>query len=419
MGAASGLFLLDPRARAGEGTRSRGRVAVVGGGFGGATAAKYIRAFDPWIEVILVEPKEFYTTCPASNWVLGGLRNLASIKQSYDGLRKHGIRILRDEVVQIESDKREVRLKGGAILTYDRLIVSPGIDFLWDSIEGYGPQASEQLPHAWEAGRQTQILLSQLRAMRDGGTVVITSPPNNYRCPPGPYERASMIAHYLKTYKPRSKLIILDAKTAFSKQELFAAGWRKLYGFEGDDAMIEWVPGPDGEVHAVDVERKIAIAGPLEDKFRADVLNVIPAQKAAGIAQTAGLIDDTGWCPVDFQTWESALQKGVHVIGDSAIQDPMPKSAYAANSQAKVCADAVVALLNERGPGEPSWLNTCYSLVGPEFGISIADVYALRRGGIIVQVPGAGGISPLESDHKLEAVYARSWYRNIVNDTFG
>jgi sulfide dehydrogenase [flavocytochrome c] flavoprotein subunit len=214
-------------------------------------------------------------------------------------------------------------------------------------------------------------------------------------------------------------VLILDAKTAFAKQELFTAGWQALYEFDTDNSLIEWVSGPDGQVNAVDVEKKVAIAGPLEEKYKADVLNVIPPQKAGQIAQSAGLTDHSGWCPVDYTTWESALQRGVHVIGDAAIQDPMPKSAYAASSQAKVCADAVVALLNDRTPGEPSWINTCYSLVGPQYGISIAEVFELNRKGGIQKVPGSGGLSPQDGNHELEAVYARSWYTNIVNDTFG
>jgi sulfide dehydrogenase [flavocytochrome c] flavoprotein chain len=351
--------------------------------------------------------------------VLAGLRSLNSISHHYRDLTRHGVKIIRDTVIVIEPDKREVRLKGGAILSYDRLVVSPGIDFRWKTIEGYSASVVDQLPHAWTAGRQTNILRSQLLAMRDGGTVVITSPPDPYRCPPGPYERASLIAHYLKTHKPKSKVLILDAKTAFAKQELFTAGWQALYEFDTDNSLIEWVSGPDGQVNAVDVEKKVAIAGPLEEKYKADVLNVIPPQKAGQIAQSAGLTDHSGWCPVDYTTWESALQRGVHVIGDAAIQDPMPKSAYAASSQAKVCADAVVALLNDRTPGEPSWINTCYSLVGPQYGISIAEVFELNRKGGIQKVPGSGGLSPQDGNHELEAVYARSWYTNIVNDTFG
>jgi sulfide dehydrogenase [flavocytochrome c] flavoprotein chain len=413
----SGLALLKQRfARA---VYSRGQVVVIGGGFGGATVARYIREFDPWIEVTLVEPNNTYFTCPASNWVLAGLRSLNSISHHYRDLTRHGVKIIRDTVIVIEPDKREVRLKGGAILSYDRLVVSPGIDFRWKTIEGYSASVVDQLPHAWTAGRQTNILRSQLLAMRDGGTVVITSPPDPYRCPPGPYERASLIAHYLKTHKPKSKVLILDAKTAFAKQELFTAGWQALYEFDTDNSLIEWVSGPDGQVNAVDVEKKVAIAGPLEEKYKADVLNVIPPQKAGQIAQSAGLTDHSGWCPVDYTTWESALQRGVHVIGDAAIQDPMPKSAYAASSQAKVCADAVVALLNDRTPGEPSWINTCYSLVGPQYGISIAEVFELNRKGGIQKVPGSGGLSPQDGNHELEAVYARSWYTNIVNDTFG
>ncbi len=414
---ASSLALVSQRA---IGTSaSRGHVVVVGGGFGGATAARYTRLFDPWIQVTLVEPDRTYFTCPASNWVLGGLRSLPSIAQGYKGLAAQGIKVLHDAVTRIEPDERQVRLRSGIILTYDRLIISPGIAFRWNAIEGYSRQTADRLPHAWKAGQQTRTLYRQLRAMRDGGTVIITSPPNPYRCPPGPYERASMIAHYLKGHKPRSKVLILDAKTAFSKQDLFMAGWRELYGFESGNSLIEWVSGPDGQVDAVDARSKSAIAGPLEDKYRADVLNVIPPQKAGSIAETAGLTGPSGWCPVDPATCESQLQRGIHVIGDAAIQDPMPKSAFAANSQAKVCANAVVSLLNERAPGEPYWINTCYSLIGPAYGISVADVYALTERGTIGQVPGAGGLSPEDGNRTLEAAYARSWYINIVDDAFG
>ncbi|MGH8503008.1 MAG: NAD(P)/FAD-dependent oxidoreductase, partial [Gammaproteobacteria bacterium] len=397
---------------------SRGRVVVIGGGFGGATAAKYVRLFDPWIEVTLVEPGRNHVTCPGSNWVLGGFRDLRSITQNYAGLAKHGVKVIHDRATVVEPGERQIRLKGGAILTYDRLIVSPGIDFRWPAIEGYSPQIATALPHAWKAGPQTELLRQQLVAMRDGGTVIITAPRTPYRCPPGPYERASLIAQYLKVHKPKSKVLILDAQTAFTKQDLFIAGWKKLYGFGGDNSLIEWVPGPDGEVGAVDAQSRTAIAGPLEDKYRADVLNVIPPQMAGLIARNAGLTDQSGWCPIDHKTCESALQKGIHVIGDAAIQDPMPKSAYVANSQAKVCADAVVALLNERTPGEPSWINTCYSLVGSEYGISIADVYALNPRGLVEPVAGAGGLSANDGNRALEAAYAKSWYTNIVNDTF-
>ncbi|MBA2410896.1 MAG: FAD-dependent oxidoreductase [Gammaproteobacteria bacterium] len=415
LGAAGLALLAQSRAR---GALTRGRVVVIGGGFGGATAAKYVRLFDPWIEVTLVEPKRSYVTCPASNWVLGGLRDLPSITQTYAGLARHGVRLIHDTATVIEPGERQIRLKGGAILSYDRLIVSPGIDFRWQAIEGYSAQTRMALPHAWRAGRQTRLLREQLVAMRDGGTVIITAPQTPYRCPPGPYERASVIAQYLKANKPKSKVLILDAKTAFTKQELFIAGWEKLYGYGSDDSLIEWVSGPDGQVRAVDARTKTAIAGPLEEKYKGDVLNVIPPQMAGFIARDAGLADQSGWCPIDHKTCESALQRGIHVIGDAAIHDPMPKSAYVANSQAKVCADAVVALLNGRTPGEPSWINTCYSLVGSEYGISIADVYALNARGVVESMPGAGGVSATDANHALEAAYAKSWYTNIVNDTF-
>ncbi len=350
--------------------------------------------------------------------MLGGLRDLPSITQTYAGLARLGVNMIHDTATVIEPGERQIRLKGGAILSYDRLIVSPGIDFRWRAIDGYSAETAHVLPHAWEGGHQTRLLREQLVAMRDGGTVIITAPQTPYRCPPGPYERASLIAQYLKANKPKSKVLILDAKTAFTKQDLFVAGWEQLYGYGGDNSLIEWVSGPDGQVRVVNARTMTATAGPLEEKYKGDVLNVIPPQMAGFIARDAGLADQSGWCPIDHKTCESALQRGVHVIGDAAIQDPMPKSAYVANSQAKVCADAVVALLNGRTPGEPSWINTCYSLVGSEYGISIADVYALNAKGAVESVPGAGGLSADDANHTLEAAYAKSWYTNIVNDTF-
>ncbi len=395
-------------------------VVVIGGGFGGATAAKYIRKFDPAIKVTLVEPNKIYTTCPGSNWVLGGMRDLKSISHDYSGLVKnYGINVLHDWVVSIDADQRTVSLKDGSNLTYDRLIVSPGIDFRWDTIEGYDEKIAESIPHAWQAGSQTNILHKQLLAMPNGGKVVICPPPNPFRCPPGPYERVSMIAHYLKNNKPKSKILIMDAKSKFSKQSLFIAGWEKHYGYGTDNSMIEWLPGPDNGVVSVDAANRV-VTNAFGDKVKADVLNIIPAQKAGSVVANNGLTDDSGWCPVSHMTWESTLLPNVHVIGDAAIGNPLPKSAFAASSEAKVCAAAIVDLLNDREPMTPNWINTCYSLIAPLHGISVAMVYKIDTDGHLMKVKGAGGVTS-KTDRKtlfLEALFAKSWYQSITEDTF-
>jgi len=394
-------------------------VVVVGGGFGGATAAKYIRKLDPSVTVTLIEPNKRYTTCPGSNWVLGGLRDMKSITHDYSKLvNNHGVKVVHDLVTSIDASARKLTLNSGASIKYDRLVVSPGIDFRWETIEGYDAAVAEDIPHAWQAGPQTALLQKQLKAMKDGGTVVIATPPNPFRCPPGPYERASMIAHYLKENKPRSKLLILDAKDKFSKQGLFTQGWKALYGYGTENSLIEWLPqDKGGRVIGVEAGSRTVLTD--FGKHKADVLNVIPAQKAAKLAEIAGLTDDTGWCPVHPGTFESTIHKGIHVIGDASIASPLPKSGYAANSEAKVCAFAVVAMLKGQEPGTPTWVNTCYSLVGPRYGISVAMVYELTAAGKLSKVKGAGGVTPMDGNFRIEAAYTESWYDNIINDVFG
>jgi len=417
-GLATGTGLWIPHSVfAGSGSKGA-HVVVIGGGFGGATAAKYIRKLDPSVAVTLIEVNKRYTTCPGSNWVLGGLRDLKSITHTYDKLvSKHGIKVVHDLVTTIDAKSRKVMLKSGGSIKYDRLVMSPGIDFRWETIEGYDAKVANDIPHAWKAGSQTALMLKQLKAMKDGGTVIIAAPPNPFRCPPGPYERASMIAHYLKANKPKSKLLILDAKDKFSKQGLFTQGWTELYGYGTENSLIEWVPqGKDGKVKRVDAKNRMVYTE--LGKHKADVLNVIPAQKAGNIAHSAGLTNDSGWCPVNHKTFESTIHKGIHVIGDASVASPLPKSGYAANSEAKVCAFAVVAMLKGQEPGTPSWVNTCYSLVGPRYGISVAMVYNLTAEGKVGKVKGSGGVTPNDGKFRKEAAYAESWYDNIVSDIF-
>nr|VFJ44794.1 MAG: sulfide dehydrogenase (flavocytochrome c), flavoprotein subunit [Candidatus Kentron sp. DK] len=395
------------------------KVVVVGGGTGGCTAAKYIRMADPSVEVTLIEPNPKYYSCYLSNEVLSGERQLESLTFGYEGLKKHGVKVVRDQVTDIS--EKAVKTKGGQSFPFDRAIVSPGVDFKWEAIEGYSVEVAEKIPHAWKAGEQTTILRKQLEAMKDGGKVIIVAPPNPFRCPPGPYERASQIAMYLQQHKPKSKVLILDPKDKFSKFGLFTQAWKKLYGYETDNSLIEWMGGADGgKVSAVNAGA-MTVSAELEE-FKGDVINVIPPQKAGKIAFAAGLTEGD-WCPVNKKTFESTLKAGVHVIGDAASATKMPKSAYAANSQAKVAAAAVVDYLNDREPGEGSYLNTCYSIVGKDYGFSVAAVYKLSAdGSTIAGVEGAGGLTPMDASPetlKREVAYAHSWLANITADTFG
>lgn len=401
------------------------KVVIVGGGTGGATAAKYLRKLDPSLDVTLIERNEHYYTCYMSNEVIGGERNIESIKFSYDGLRKHGINVVIDEVTAIDAAAKKVTTKGGEF-SYDKLVVSPGTDMNWNGIEGYTEEVSKDIPHAWKAGEQTTILRSQLEAMPDGGLVVISAPANPFRCPPGPYERASLIAGYLQQHKPKSKVLILDAKAQFSKQGLFMGGWKQLYGYGTDKALIEW-KGKEDEAGVVKVDPATkTVTTAFGDTFKADVLNIIPPQKAGTIAITAGLTNDSGWCPVDPKTFESTIHKDVYVIGDASIATSMPKSGYAANSQAKVCAMAIVTSLQGKEMVEPTYVNTCYSVVGKDYGISVAAVYTLGKNdkgeASIVEVKDAGGVSPAEANaehRKREVAFAHSWFANITHDIFG
>ncbi len=397
------------------------KVVIVGGGTGGATAAKYLKMADERIQVTLIEPNAQYYTCYMSNEVLSGERSLDSIKHGYAGLKKRGVQIVQAAAEVIDPVAKVVRA-GGKDYPFDRCIVAPGIDLLYERIEGYSEAAAAQIPHAWKAGEQTKILRSQLEAMKDGGIVVIAPPPNPFRCPPGPYERASQIAMYLQAHKPKSKVLILDAKQKFSKQGLFIQGWKRLYGYGTDNSLIEWQPGPDAAVVRVDVGTK-TVETDFGDEIQADVLNLIPPQRAGKIAQVSDLTDESGWCPVDKKTFESTKHPGIHVIGDACIATKMPKSGYAANSQAKVAAAAVAALLKGAEPGTPAYVNTCYSIVGKDYGISVAAVYRLSEDGkLIAPVKGAGGLTPMDApDWALarEVQYAHSWYNNIVADIFG
>jgi sulfide dehydrogenase [flavocytochrome c] flavoprotein chain len=394
-----------------------GRVVVVGGGFGGATTAKYLKRADPDLEVVLIEPAERFYTCPFSNLYLGGLRDFETIGHGFDVLRERwGVEVVHDRAEDVDSAARTVRLAGGDEVGYDRLVLSPGIDIRWGALEGYDEAAAERAPHAWKAGPQTQLLKSQIEAMEEGGTFILVAPDNPFRCPPGPYERAAMVAHYLSQHNPSAKILVLDAKDSFSKQGLFQDGWQAAYG-----DMIEWVGlADDGKVVRVDAEA-LEVETEFGTVHRASVLNVVPPQKAGAIAERAGVTNESGWVPVQPMTFESAQVPGIYVVGDATIAAPMPKSGFCANTQGKVVAAVIAAELAGREPPEPLWANTCYSLIAPEYGISVAGVYRVIDGKI-AEVPDSGGVSPREADAEFrakEARYGAGWYAAIAEDIWG
>lgn len=392
-------------------------VVVIGGGYGGATCARYLRYFDPDVKVTLVEMRARYRTCPFSNAVLGGIEEEASTLLDYAALKdNYGVDIVHAEATAIDPEKHTVTLADGSALPYRRLVISPGISFLWDHIfAGYDEAASSVMPHAWHGAEQLALLKQQLVAMRGGGVFAIVVPGTPFRCPPGPFERASLVAYYLKKSNPRAKILILNANEHFSKQDLFEEGWDSLY-----PGMIEHIPiSAGGLVSGIDPARMSLRAEAGE--FRVDVANVIPFQQAGRLALDHGLADETGWCPVNHQTFESTLVPDIHVLGDSCLAGSMPKSASAANSQAKACSLAIVSLLRGQEPGAMFYHNTCYSLLAPDYGISVNGMYRYEDNRIKL-VERAGGLSPLRAPREYragEAGYARSWYASINRDSFG
>ncbi|KRR27361.1 NAD(P)/FAD-dependent oxidoreductase [Bradyrhizobium retamae] len=395
--------------------QSAARIVVIGGGFGGASCARALKQIDPKLQVTLVEPNRIFTACPFSNNVIAGLRSIEEQKFGYDKIAASGITVAALEATTINAAARTVGLADGTSLAYDRLVLSPGIELRFDALPGYDEAATAKMPHAWKAGEQTLLLRKQLEAMDDGGLVVIAAPANPFRCPPGPYERACLIAHYLKTKKPRSKLIILDAKDTFSKQRLFQNAWKELY-----PGMVEWISlSQGGKVNAVDPATNTLITD--FGNHTAQVANVIPPQRAGRIAAIAGATDNTGWCAIDPVTFESRSAPNIHVIGDACLAGAMPKSAFSANAQAKTCANAIATLVAGRSPAAPKLINTCYSLAAPDYGISIAGVYHPKNG-LLADVEGAGGVSPLEASRDFrarEADYAQSWFATITAEVFG
>ncbi|KRW59733.1 NAD(P)/FAD-dependent oxidoreductase [Pseudomonas sp. TTU2014-080ASC] len=393
----------------------RARVVVVGGGFAGATAARYLKRQAPALDVVLIEPKQDYFTCPFSNHVIAGLQAPDSIRQDYQALVGQDISHIRESVLVIDRDKRRLHLSDGQQLGYDRLLLATGISMNWQAVDGYSQNAAAIIPHAWQAGEQTLLLRKQLRAMEDGGLVIISVPDNPYRCPPGPYERASLIAHYLSLHKPRSKVLILDSKDNFSKQALFQQSWQQSAG------RVEWLGRADGgHVVTVDAGRRELITE-FGQRHKAAVINFIPPQMATPIAQTAGLTDRTGWVPILADTFQTQADPHIYAAGDCTIAAPMPKSAYSANAQAKLAVAAILADLAGREAPPTALRNTCYSALTPEGSVSIAANYEVQQQRLI-EMPGSLTLSPLDGSAALrrqEADMARAWYASICADAWG
>lgn len=401
----------------GSGAPARAQVLVVGGGYGGATAAKYIRLFSRnTIDVVLVEPNPSFVSCPISNLVVGGVRQLSDITTSYDGLRsRHGVTVVHDTVTAVDAARKSVRLARGGDIGYDTLVLAPGIDLQLDAVQGLRQaHADGQVLHAWKAGAETEALFRQLRAMPDGGVFAIAIPEAPYRCPPGPYERASMVAAYLKKNKPRAKVLVVDAnQDVTSKGPLFKKAWAELY-----PGMLEY--RGQHKLVGVDLPNR-TLRFDFQDAVKADVMNVIPPMRAGALAVQAGLANaNARWCHVDFLSFESTAAPGIHVLGDSIQTAPgMPKSGHMANNQAKVAAAAIVARIKGLAANtQPMLTNTCYSFVSPSEVIHVASVHEyVAAEKTFKTVAGSGGVSAARSEQ--EARYAMAWARNIWADTLG
>jgi len=387
------------------GTSVRAHVVVVGAGFGGATCAKYLRKWGPNVDVTLIEPNNSFVSCPISNWVLGGLRSMDDITHGYDRLPRHGIKIVKDYVVAVDPAKRTVTTRGGSTIGYDRLVLSPGIEILTDTVRGFKEaEAAGKVVHAWKAGAQTALLRKQLEAMPDGGTFVMSVPAAPYRCPPGPYERTCMVANYFKQAKPKSKIILLDGNPDIvSKKPLFMDAWNTLY-----PGMVDY--RPNNAPLAVDGNKMIVTTE--FDDVRGDVLNVVPRQRAGEVCAQAGVRNDSAgnWCTVNLATFESTSVPNVHIIGDSILA-PLPKSGHMATNHAKVCAAAIVDLLAGRQPDPiPVIANTCYSATSGTTAGYVAHVYRYETGKGYVAQPEGGATAKGDEPN---FVAAESWSKNI------
>jgi sulfide dehydrogenase [flavocytochrome c] flavoprotein subunit len=395
-------------------SQAKARVVVIGGGIGGATVAKYLAMSGGAIEVTLVEPKPRYTTCFFSSLYLAGIRSLESLTHSYEALtQRYGINVIHDFAATIDPAAKTVGVKSGAKLPYDRLVLAPGIAFKFGAIDGYDEAAMQIMPPAWNGGPQTELLRRQLESMEDGGVFLIVAPPNPFRCPPGPYERASLVAYYFKQFKPRSKILILDAKDSFFEQDLFQDAWTRHY-----PGMIEWLPAQfTGGIKAVDVKgMSVKTAG---EAFKAAVVNFIPPQMAGELAQQAGLADQSGWCPVEPTSFESLLQPGIHVIGDAASGGDMPKSAFLANSQAKACAFAIAAALAGSERFAPHLFNTCFTFLAADDVVSDAIAFEPNAGTIKISDILISQVGEDAETRRQAVQAANGWYAAFTHDVFG
>jgi NADPH-dependent 2,4-dienoyl-CoA reductase/sulfur reductase-like enzyme len=412
LGAAAWAAAAFPAPSIGQNTP---RVVVVGGGFGGANCARALKSMNPNCSVTLVVDGKTYTAFPLSNAVLAGLRPLSAQQFGYDKIAGAGVEIAVGRVTGIDPQAKTVRLGEGRNIAYDRLVIAPGIDVKFDAIKGYSEAAAEVMPYAWTNGAQVALLAQQLEAMSEDGVVVISAPVAPLRCPLGPYERASMIAFFLKIRKPKAKLIVLDSKDSFILQKQFEAAWAELY-----PGLIEWVGlSQGGNVTEVDVASKTLITD--FESYKADVANVIPPQRAAQITSTAGVADRTGWCPVDPITFESQLVPNIHVIGDAAIAGAMPKAASAASAEGRICAAAITELLQGKTPHPRELGSSCYSLIAPNFALAIGDKYR-PTDGQFTEVEGNAASTPADAtaeQHAQEAKSADAWFAATTRETFG
>lgn len=389
------------------------RVVVIGGGFGGASCVRSLRKADPRLDVTLIETNSTFTSCPFSNEFIAGLRDIGAQQFGYDRIAAEGVRVLLQAATAIDANARRITLADGSTLGYDRLVLSPGIDLNTASLQGYDEAAAATMPHAYGGMEQTLLLRWQIEAMHDGGVIAIGVPANPSRCPPAPYERASLIAHYLKAHKPRSKVLILDAKDSFSQQRLFEQAWAELYG-----GMIERVPlSQGGRVTGVDAPTRTIITE--FGNYHPDVANIIPPQKAGRIAALAGAVDRTGWCPIDPVTFASRRVPDIHVIGDSCLGGGIPKSAAAAQAQGKACAAVIAAQLAGKTTDDPTLTGICYSTVAPGYAFSLAGTYQPKGDIFAEDSVRTSALDASREDRAHEAEVAEAWFKSLTGDTFG
>lgn len=392
-----------------------GRVVVIGGGFGGSAAARTIKRLAPGIEVTLIARDTSFVCCPGSNTVIGGFGRIEDQTVGYDALVKDGVTVVTGRAEAVDTAQRQVKLADGSALSYDKLVLSPGIGFFWDEVEGVSAATADRIPHAWQAGEQTLLLRRQLEAMPDGGLFALSAPVGPLRCPPAVGERVSLVAHYFKTAKPKSKIIVFDAKSKFALQPLFEEAWAALY-----PGMIEYrLAENDGIVRAIDPETRIVSADFADET--ADVVNFIPRQRAGDIALAAGAADETGWCPVDPATFASTLVPHVHVIGDAAFAPPLPKAAATAVSVAETCAQAIVRDLTQTGVTEPNWHAGCYSLAAPGHGFEASTDFHIAGGHVTANeaTMRRTPVGASAEDLRDSAEKAELWLRGIMGQVWG